>query len=250
MSNMEKKDEMSETQVLQQLTDLDDETGEMDTHDYDFSDEDFNETSVMEQLTDPDYEEKKNTRKSKKEKKPEKNPALREVLSFLKDLAISMAVILVLCNYVVRPCRVYGDSMYPTLLNGGVGLSNVVGMKTGELKRFDIAIIYVPEKNEYLVKRIIGLPGETVSYSNGQLYINDEPVEEDFLDQKYVEECGQYFMSDVAPITLGDDEYYCLGDNRPASSDSRYYGPFKKENIKSKGILILWPFSDFGVHTW
>lgn len=246
---MEKKDEFSETQVLQQLTDMDDDTGELDTHDYDFSDEDFNETSVMEQLTDPDYDENKSKRKQP-EKKPKKSQAVREVLSFLKDLAISMAVILVLCNFVVRPCRVYGDSMYPTLLNGGVGFSNVIGMKTGKLERFDIVVIYIPEKNEYLVKRIIGMPGETVSYSNGQLYINGEAMDEDFLDQKYVEECGQYFMSDVAPVTLADDEYYCLGDNRPASSDSRYYGPFKRSNIKSKGILILWPLSDFGVHTW
>ena len=240
-----KKEEINETQVLQQLTDMNDD--EYDTGEYDEFPDDMNETSVMEQLTDPDYDDKK---KERKPEKPTGNSALREVLSFLKDLAISMAIILLLCNFVIRPVRVYGDSMYPTLLDGGIGFSNVLGMKPGEIRRFDIVIIYVPEKNEYLVKRVIGLPGETVSYSNGQLYINGEAMDEDFLDQKYVEECGQYFMSDVAPITLESDEYYCLGDNRPASSDSRYYGPFKKENIRSKGILILWPFSDFGVHTW
>lgn len=233
--------DIEETQVMQVLTDGDEYS---DTDDYLY--DELNETTVIQQLTDPDYEEKK----KKPKKKPQKSSAMKEVISFLRDLAVSMAVILVLCNFVVRPVRVYGDSMYPTLLDGGIGFSNVLGMKTGSIERFDIAIIYVEEKNEYLVKRVIGLPGETVAYKNGQLYINGEPVEETFLDQAYVESCGPYFMSDVAEITLGDDEYYCLGDNRPASSDSRYYGPFKAENIRSKGVLILWPFSDFGVHTW
>lgn len=246
---MEKKNtEISETQVMQTLTDADEyDSGGFDSEEYDYEDDlDLNETSVLERLTDPDLDEKI----VKKERKPQKNSAFREVLSFLRDLAVSMAVILLICNFVLRPVRVYGDSMYPTLLNGAIGFSNVIGFKTGELKRFDIAIIYVEEKNEYLVKRVIGLPGETLSYRYGQLFINGEMVDEPFLDQAYVEQCGQYFMSDVSEITLGEDEYYCLGDNRPASSDSRYYGPFKKEQIRSKGVLVLWPFSDFGLHTW
>ena len=244
---MEKKNnDFSETQVMQTLTDADDYDQDLfDTQDYDFED-DLNETSVLERLTDPDLDEKVKN----KERKPQKTSAFKEVLGFLKDLAISMAVILLICNFIVRPVRVYGDSMYPTLLNGGIGFSNVIGMKTGELERFDIAIIYVEEKNENLVKRVIGLPGETLSYRNGQLYINGQAVDEPFLDQAYGEQCGPYFMSDIPEITLGEDEYYCLGDNRPASSDSRYYGPFKKDQIRSKGVLILWPFSDFGLHTW
>ena len=238
--------DISETTVMQSLTDGEEyEKDDFDTDEYDFED-DLNETSVLERLTDPDLDEKI----SKEDRNPQKNSAYREVLGFLRDLAVSMAVILVICNFIVRPVRVYGDSMYPTLYDGGVGFSNVIGMKMSGLKRFDIAIIYVEEKNEYLVKRVIGLPGETVSYRFGQLYINGEMMDEPFLDQAYVESCGQYFMSDVSDITLGDDEYYCLGDNRPASSDSRYYGPFKKENIRSKGVLILWPFADFGLHTW
>ena len=243
---MEKKNnDINETQVMQTLTDADEYEDAYDTQEYDFED-DLNETSVLERLTDPDLDEKVR----KNDKKPQKTSAFKEVLGFLKDLAISMAVILLICNFIVRPVRVYGDSMYPTLLDGAIGFSNVIGFKSKELKRFDIAIIYVEAKNEYLVKRVIGLPGETLSYRYGQLYINGEVVDEPFLDQAYVEQCGQYFMSDVSEITLGDDEYYCLGDNRPASSDSRYYGPFKKEQIRSKGVLVLWPFSDFGLHTW
>ncbi len=213
----------------------------------------LSETQVFERLTNPELETKQQEKKVEEPKssKPEKEPsATDEVFSFIKDLVICMVAVFLLTNYVVRPVQVKGNSMYPTLEDGSLGVSNTLGFHTSEIKRFDIVIIYVPEKNEYLVKRVIALPGETVSYSNGQLYINGEAVEETFLSQEYVESYGSGWMPDINEVTMGDDEYYCLGDNRPHSTDSRYYGPFKKENIKSKGIFIAWPLNDFGVQTW
>lgn len=181
---------------------------------------------------------------------PSSPTATSEVFSFVKDLIVCIVAVFLVTNFIVRPVQVEGNSMYPTLHDKSIGVSNTLGYHISKIERFDIVIIYVPEKNEYLVKRVIGLPGETVSYSNGQLYINGEQMDEPFLNQAYVEEYGATWMSDVSEITLGEDEYYCLGDNRPHSSDSRYYGPFKKENIRSKGIFIVWPFSDFGAQTW
>ncbi len=213
------------------------------------------ETQMIESLTDPDYEDKKkyshkpdNNPPVKKKKK--KNSAGHEVLSFIMDLVICMAVVLVVTNYVVTPVQVKGSSMYPTLEDSSLGFSDIIGYRISGIKRFDVVVVYLEEKNEYLVKRVVGLPGETVSYKDGQLYINGEAVDEPFFDEDYKDSYGSAFMSDVDPITLGDDEYYCLGDNRPHSSDSRYYGPFKKKDIRSKGIFIYWPFSDFGVKTW
>ena len=176
--------------------------------------------------------------------------AAKEVLDFLKDLAVCFVIVFFITKVLVKPVRVNGESMYPTLKNNDIGISNTIGFRTGGLKRFDIAIIYIEAKDEFIVKRVIGLPGETVSYQDGQLYINGEPMDEPFLDQEYVAEYGDDFMEDVAPVTLAEDEYYCLGDNRPHSSDSRYYGPFKKSIIACKGVLTLYPFSSFGVHTW
>ncbi len=211
--------------------------------------ETLSETQVFERLTNPGVEEKHSEKQTKKE--PDKDSsAASEVLDFLKDLVICMAVVFVITNFIVRPIQVKGNSMYPTLKDQSMGVSNTLGYNIGSIQRFDIVIIYIPEKNEYIVKRVIGLPGETVSYANGQLYINGEAMEEPFLDQDYVESYGSGWMPDVSEITLSDDEYYCLGDNRPHSSDSRYYGPFKKENIKSKGIFIAWPLSEFGTETW
>lgn len=230
-----------------------------DTSDYEDITEDMqtiSETQMIESLTDPDYEDKKkyshkpDNNPPVKKKKKKKNSAAHEVLSFIMDLVICMAVVLVVTNYVVTPVQVKGSSMYPTLEDGSLGFSDIIGYRMTGIKRFDVVVVYLEEKNEYLVKRVVGLPGETVSYKDGQLYIDGEAVDEPFFDEDYKDSYGSTFMSDVDPITLGDDEYYCLGDNRPHSSDSRYYGPFKKEDIRSKGIFIYWPFSDFGVKTW
>lgn len=230
-----------------------------DTSDYEDITEDMqtiSETQMIESLTDPDYEDKKkyshkpDNNPPVKKKKKKKNSATHEVLSFIMDLVICMAVVLVVTNYVVTPVQVKGSSMYPTLEDGSLGFSDIIGYRMTGIKRFDVVVVYLEEKNEYLVKRVVGLPGETVSYKDGQLYIDGEAVDEPFFDEDYKDSYGSLFMSDVDPITLGDDEYYCLGDNRPHSSDSRYYGPFKKEDIRSKGIFIYWPFSDFGVKTW
>lgn len=244
-------DDLSVTRVLEKLTDAsyDDEIkkGTADNGNH-------TETSVLEKLTSPqeDEDEAPAPKKPKAEPKSsdESSSAAHEVLSFIRDLGICILVVFLLQSFVIRPVQVKGNSMYPELNDGAVGFSNVLGYKVDNLKRFDIAIIYVAEKDEYLVKRVIGLPGETVSYKDGLLYINGNYVSEDFLDHNYVSSFNGTFMADVAPITLGADEYYCLGDNRPHSSDSRYYGPFKKENIISKGVFIIYPLNEFGAVTW
>ena len=145
--------------------------------------------------------------------------------------------------------------------------ASLENIKTGNGRKYDENVIEQISSFDFVDKAynvgIYGVSGAGKTYLMSALCIEacregfdcrfidyGEMMDEPFLDQAYVESCGQYFMSDVSDITLGDDEYYCLGDNRPASSDSRYYGPFKKENIRSKGVLILWPFADFGLHTW
>ena len=181
---------------------------------------------------------------------PKQETFLEGAWDFLKTLVISMIIVFGITNFIARPIQVVGTSMFPTLQPDSIGMANILGRRTEGLKRFDIAIIYVNEKKDYLVKRIIGLPGETVSYKDGTLYINDEPMKEPFLDEAYPEGRGDAFMTDVEPLTLGEDEYYCLGDNRPASKDSRYYGPFKEASIVAKGAFILYPFDQFGVKSW
>ena len=174
----------------------------------------------------------------------------REIKDFVKTFLITAVCVFVCANFIVRPVKVKGSSMYPTLQDSEYGFSNIIGTKISKLNRFDIVVIYIPEKKEYIVKRVIGLPNEKVSYVDDQLYINDQPVEEPFLNTEYKNSYDGTFTDGVLETTLGDDEYYCLGDNRPNSKDSRYYGPFSANNISSKGILILWPLQSINLLTW
>ena len=238
---------LAKTSVLEQLA-------EGEEADEDVSG--LSETQVFEKLT-ADREAPRTEAKKEPQKKEEdsnkgfRSSALREVVLFFRDLAICMTAVLLTVNYILRPIQVKGSSMYPTLTNGSIGVSNLLGYSMDGIRRFDIVIVYLESKNEYLVKRCVGLPGETVSYSDGTLYINGEAMEEEFLETEYALNFDEgIFMDDMDAITLGDDEYLCLGDNRPHSTDSRYYGPFRKDQIVSKGIFILFPFSGFGVHTW
>ena len=209
----------------------------------------ISETRVMERMTDVETIPSPKKEKSDEEKADDSSP-LKEVILFLRDLAICMAIVLIVTTYVIRPIQVKGSSMYPTLENGEIGASNLIGYKMGEINRFDIVIIYLEDKDEYIVKRVIGLPNDTVSYLAGELYINGEVMDEPFLNQEYIDSLGEVFMQDMDEVALGDDEYFCLGDNRPHSTDSRYYGPFTKDMIMSKGVFILFPFNRFGVYTW
>lgn len=191
------------------------------------------------------------TENKKNEKKQDRSNAFwKDAWDFIRTLLISMAAVFVIAHFIARPIHVEGNSMYPTLDSGSLGFSNVVGYKMNGIERFDVAIIYLKDDRKYLIKRVIGMPGDTVSFKDGDLYINGEMMEQDFLDSEYISSYPFQFTEDIAPITLGDDQYYCLGDNRPNSRDSRFYGPFTKDEIIAKGAFIFWPFRDFGVKTW
>ncbi len=109
--------------------------------------------------------------------------------------------------------------------------------KLGSIKRNDIVVLDESYDNEIIIKRIIGLPGETVAIKNGKIYINNKEYDDKFA---YGE------TSDYDKITLGDDEYFILGDNRIVSKDSRYFGPVKEKEIIGKAIFRLFPFNKIG----
>ena len=211
----------------------------------------LDETRVMERLTDETTViDMGKIRNEQNQTKKKDNKEESTIFSFFKEVFIALAVVLIIVNFVVRPIQVKGSSMYNTLEDGYFGVSDLIGYRLTGLKRFDIVIVYLAEKKEYLIKRVIGLPGETVEYRNNQLYINGEPVEEPFLDVSYTSTYHGTFTGDFKTEKLGEDEYFCMGDNRPHSSDSRYYGAFHKSDIVSKGVFIIYPFKAFGVYTW
>lgn len=171
-------------------------------------------------------------------KQYKKNRFIDELKSFVFQVLVCLTIVALFVNFFFKPVQVNGTSMYPTLVDGEVGIVNIIDRKIEGLKRFDIVVIKLDDK--YIIKRVIGLPGETVSYREGKLYINDKKMNETFLNTSYAKEYDGTFMEDIEPITLSDDEYYCLGDNRPNSADSRVYGPFHSSQIISRSLYVLY----------
>jgi len=188
---------------------------------------------------------------------------LEDILGFIKVFVVSAIVILLFVNFVAHPVRVDGRSMYPTLKDGEFGFTNVGGVLLNGVERGDIVVVTMEEEGQktHWVKRVIGLPGETVSCVNDVVYINGKVLDETkYIDPDYrqslVDKFG-YFnkvpnanntnVEDFEEVKLGDDEYYVMGDNRPYSKDSRYVGPVKKSQIFAKKMLVLLPISDIGV---
>lgn len=186
-----------------------------------------------------------------------------DILGFIKVFVVSAIVILLFVNFVAHPVRVDGRSMYPTLKDGEFGFTNVGGVLLNGVERGDIVVVTMEEEGQktHWVKRVIGLPGDTVSCVNDVVYINGKVLDEtkyiapDYR-QSLVDKFG-YFnkvpnadntnVEDFEEVKLGDDEYYVMGDNRPYSKDSRYVGPVKKSQIFAKKMLVLLPISDIGV---
>lgn len=164
-----------------------------------------------------------------------RNSLLKDIIEVVIAVAIMSFVLL---NFVLKPCQVQGTSMVNTLQDKDFGYSFII-TKLIKTNRFDICVIKPKKSDEkLLVKRIIGMPNETVEYIDNKLYINGEYFEEPFLDETYTNDFK---------VTLGEDEYYCLGDNRIVSKDSRYYGAFSNDEILSTHMFVIYPFKNFGV---
>lgn len=150
--------------------------------------------------------------------------------------------------FVFTPVIVQGDSMYPTFKNEEFGITIKYPQTLETINRFDIVIIQSKKTgNEHWIKRVIGLPGETIEIKNENIYINGEKINEEFLNKDYIEDIINqygYFTGDYSEITLRNDEYFVLGDNRIVSADSRKFGVFKKDEIKAKNMYVLF---DMGV---
>ena len=155
---------------------------------------------------------------------------IKEILPYV---LIIIAVILIR-TFIITPVRVDGASMDQTLEDGQILLL----YKLSNIDYGDIVVLDEKKEGEIIIKRIIGMPGDTVSINDNTVYVNGEELEEDYA---YGE------TSDYEEITLGDDEYFILGDNRPISKDSRYFGPVKEDEIIGKVIFRLWPFNKFGI---
>ena len=154
---------------------------------------------------------------------------IKEVIPYI----VIVVVVVLIRTFIITPVKVDGDSMKNTLKNGDILLL----YKLSSIDRFDIIVLDEEKDNEKIIKRVIGLPGETVAIKKGKIYINDKVIDDEYA---YGE------TTDYNKVTLKDDEYFILGDNRLISKDSRYFGPIKDNEIKGKIVFRLFPFTKIG----
>lgn len=175
----------------------------------------------------------------------EKPNVMRELLGMLVYVGIVLAITFLIITFVGQRTHVSGESMENTLDDGDQLIVDKLTYRFHDPERFDIIVFPFRYKdNTYYIKRIIGLPGETVQIADGEIYINGEALEESY---------GREVMQDAGlaaePITLGDDEYFVLGDNRNYSSDSRdpSVALIHRKEIIGRAWLRIWPLNSFGI---
>lgn len=166
----------------------------------------------------------------------------KEIIEWVKALSVALIAVLLIRTFIFTMIRVDGNSMMETLHDGDRIASTIIDLKLNGPKRGEIVICTYPGGKHLVIKRVIGMPGDTVAVVDGQTLLNGVP-----LDEPYVEhpKDGEFFP----PVTLGEDEYFVMGDNRAVSRDSRdpSVGPLKRDAISAKAQLRVWPLNDMGL---
>lgn len=170
----------------------------------------------------------------------------RKVYSVLIDLfetiVIAGGIFVVIYAFLFRPFQVNGQSMYPNFHDGEYVLTNLISLRVEPLKRGDVIVFHAPPSpDKDFIKRIIGLPGDTVMVKNGDVYVNNQKLDESAYLSSSVKTYGGAFLADGKTFTVPANNYFVLGDNREFSSDSREWGLVPREKIIGKSLLIYWP---------
>ena len=165
---------------------------------------------------------------------------MKEKVKTLLPYIIIIVVVLFIKAFIVTPIKVNGESMYPTLEEGDIMILNKTAYYFNKPKRFDIVVVDMPD--EYLIKRVIGLPGEHIEYKNNTLYVDGKKIEENFKHGK----TDDFNIKELGSDTVPSGYYLVLGDNRGNSLDSRELGFMKEEQLLGRTNLIILPFDRIG----
>ena len=182
---------------------------------------------------------------------------IRRISAFFVDIietvVISLSIFLVVYLFLVQPHQVSGLSMFPSFHDKEYILTDKVTYRLSDPKRGDVVVFHAPDRAQCpkgtgcdFIKRVVGLPGETVQIINNKLYVNDKALDESSYLAKDVLTNPEAFIGE-RQVQLGENQYFVVGDNRPHSSDSRQWGPIGKEEIVGRGFLRYWPPPTFGL---
>ena len=160
-------------------------------------------------------------------------------MNFVKEwmpYVLILLIVILIRSFLFTPIKVQGSSMQDTLEGDEI----MILWKVGEIQRYDIVVAdYIEngKKVDTLIKRVYGLPGETIKCEQGMIYINDHKIDDEYATNTTL---------DFDTVTLGENEYFLMGDNRRVSKDSRVIGPIHRSEIQGTTDFVLWPFSKFG----
>ena len=180
-----------------------------------------------------------------------KGSALKSVIEWVVVIACALGVAFLVRTFVVEPFEIPSESMLETIKVGDRILGEKLTYLNGAPETGDIVTFLDPEDPETtLIKRVIATPGQTIDLVDGKVAIDGELIEEPYVQgETFPLPSSSSTLSEPVsfPYTLGEDEYWVMGDNRENSLDSRYFGPIRTEDVTSKAWIVFWPPEDFGV---
>lgn len=170
------------------------------------------------------------------------------LMDFVETIITALLFFIIIYLFLFQPHQVKGNSMHPSFEDNEYLLTNKITYRFKDPQRGEVVIFKAPPKKEYdYIKRIIGLPNDTIMINDGKVYINGALLDEsDYLDENIYTQPGA-FSSEDEEIIIPANHYFVIGDNRTHSNDSREWGYIEKEDIIGKAWLSYWPPSKFGL---
>ena len=171
-------------------------------------------------------------------------PALISIIAWFRDLMLSVLIAVLVILFLYRPVKVEGTSMMPTLLDQERLFINQFSYKfgLGDIKRGDTVVFWYPDNTEQVsyIKRVIGLPGDTVEVKDGYVLVNGTRLEENYVPLEYRDD------RPYPPTVVPANKYFVLGDHRISSNDSRAWGFVPRDYIYGKAVFVFWPLEHLG----
>jgi signal peptidase I len=165
----------------------------------------------------------------------------REIRGWARDLAVALVLAMVIIVFLYQPVKVEGTSMAPLLSDQERIFINKFVYRFEPIGRGDVIVFWYPlDRTKSFIKRVVGLPGESVEIRRGHLFVDAKEIDEPYVPPTFFD------GSSYGPIHLGTQEFFVMGDHRDSSNDSRVFGPVPRTAIYGKAVFAYWPVAQFG----
>jgi signal peptidase I len=164
-----------------------------------------------------------------------------ELRGWTRDLLLAVGLAMVIIIFLYQPVKVEGTSMAPLLTDQERIFINKFVYRFEPVERGDVVVFWYPlDRSKSFIKRVVGLPGETVEIRQGRVYVNGKRLNEPYVPPQFTD------VSTFGPVRVPPDEYFVMGDHRASSNDSRVFGPVPSRYIYGKAVFAYWPVERFG----